>query len=109
VNKQQALYTVASHIAGLIQAGSFEEATGVRDDDVDGKDAERLHWAIGQVIDKLDTLGKPPAFEPPPRPRKPYVCPPCGRAMDNVFCPECNDATGIPNPAAVPPAPTRSS
>ncbi len=67
MNKQQALYTVASHIAGLIQAGSFEEATGVHEDAVDGKDAERLDWAIGVVVDKLSALGKPPAFEPPPR------------------------------------------
>jgi len=62
VNKQQALYVVASHVAGLLQAGSFEEATGVREDDgaVSEADYDRLSWALDEVVRRLDRLGTPP-------------------------------------------------
>lgn len=59
MNKHQALHLVASHVAGNLLAGSFEESTGLRDDDVDGPDYERLVWARDQVAEKLYSLGKP--------------------------------------------------
>ncbi len=60
MNKQQALYVVASHVAGLLQAGSFEEATGVRDDDVSDADGARLEWAISEIVGRLHRLGSAP-------------------------------------------------
>ncbi len=65
MNKRHALYVVASHVAGLLQSGTFEEATGVREDGaVSAADYDRLSWALDEVVRRLDRLGTAPP-EPP--------------------------------------------
>lgn len=59
MNKQQAIRQVAHHAAGLIQAGTFEEATGVMDsEEISDADAARLSEAVEIVVMRLHRMGR---------------------------------------------------
>lgn len=55
--KKQALQQVASHTAGLLGAGSFEEATGRDPNEMGTAERERLHWAIDEIQGRLYRIG----------------------------------------------------
>lgn len=58
MTKGQALAVVASHMAGLMTAGTFEENTGVMDcDHISEADEARLSWAIEEVTGRLYRMG----------------------------------------------------
>jgi hypothetical protein len=63
VTKQEAVYLVASHVAGNLRAGTTEEATGIHWVDLDkmsDADRERLAVAMDEVARRLDKMGTEP-------------------------------------------------
>lgn len=57
MNQQQAVAFVARHVAGLLSAGTFDEAVGVSRDDINPHDAGRLELAIEMVANRLYNMG----------------------------------------------------
>jgi hypothetical protein len=53
MDQQQAVAFVARHIAGLMEAGGFEENTGLNPDRVHPRDASRLDKAIVTVTSRI--------------------------------------------------------
>jgi hypothetical protein len=63
VNKQEAVHRVAAHTAGLLRAGTTEEATGIHWTDLDEMSEtamQRLDDAVEEVARRLDKMGTAP-------------------------------------------------
>lgn len=58
-NRQQALQLVAGHVAGLLGAGSIEEASGLIEHELTAAEARRVGWAMDEVARRLYAMGEP--------------------------------------------------
>jgi hypothetical protein len=60
MTRQEALRLVSRHVAGLLIAGDFEEASGLMKADAQAlseADADRISWAIDEVQRRLYRMG----------------------------------------------------
>jgi hypothetical protein len=58
MNRQEALHTVANHIAGLVETEEFEGVTGHTEGELPEADEERLEWARDEVARRLRAMGQ---------------------------------------------------
>lgn len=60
MTRGQALAKVASYVAGMVQAGDLEEATGLtvtQQEEISADDLDRLEWAAAEVVRRLHKMG----------------------------------------------------
>lgn len=57
MNRREALRQVAEWTAATLQGGDLDEATGLDTADMSDADAERLGWAVSEVIRRLYRMG----------------------------------------------------
>lgn len=61
MNKRQAVFRVASYMAGLMSASALEECTGLTEQEQDRMseaDLARLEEAVAVVMDRLNRMGQ---------------------------------------------------
>lgn len=56
--KQEWVARVASYMAGTINAGDFEDVTGIKANALSDAELERAEWAMGEVQRRLYLMGK---------------------------------------------------
>lgn len=58
MTQDEAVHEVATWAAGMLQGGTFAEATGLEPDSLSDADVERLGKAVETVVDRLYRMGK---------------------------------------------------